>query len=34
MFLTKHDRVYNANLQYAGPDIDLSIGVRRLSDLG
>lgn len=34
MFLTKQNRIYNSNLQHAGPDIDLSARVRCLSDLG
>lgn len=32
-FLTHQDRIYNSNFQYAGLDIDLSIGVGCLSDL-
>lgn len=33
-FPTKQDRIYNSNFQNAEPDIDLSVGVRCLSDLG
>lgn len=32
-FLTKQDHIYNSNFQYAGLDIDLSIGAGCLSDL-